>query len=342
MKAAIIRITESLVNCDRPDIQDQIQDIVDDLDIVEWDNFEDTQSLNLLVLQTLMNSIPKEALERTELDKENEADTEQAQERLRYNVGATAANIYECRDYLYVAYFVSLEDLVGKDVIDEETYRGNRINRFGSQITSANVASDMVLVRQDLSYEVQDLNIATSMAPGSMVEYSMVRDLATIFYHRGLVVESDGKCAEYHYIQNPLENVIMVEADYEAHYRSHEYEAFNHQLTVFVDTRFNHSNSEINNKASLLAGSKVYGRVLVSLSRRPDFNENPAYADLTDARFDNLLFLRSRNPESTAAVAKSEKVYMNFDKILELAKSRYSGLPIRSAESLNNVLNEDR
>jgi hypothetical protein len=339
MKAAIIRITDLLVNCDNPNISRQIQDVMDDLDICEWVEFQDQEALNLLVVQTLMNSIPPEALERSTQDSEASGDDNHP--RLRYNVGATVSSIFECKNYLYVAYYVSLEDVLGEDAT-EENYKNSKINKIGSQLCTASVASDLIIVKQDLSYEVKDLNVATSMSLGDLSEYALQSDLVTIFSHRGLIVDPSGNRSEYFYIQNPLENIIMTESDYEEHYRYHEYEVFNHQLTVFVDCRFNADNSNLNESVSEIVGAKVYGRALVALSRRPEFNENPSFAHLTDDRFDSIHYLRRRSPDTTAYVAKSEKVYMNFDKILDLARNRYSSIDVRSIDSLTEVLNEDR
>jgi hypothetical protein len=339
MKAAIIRITDCSVNYDRTDILAQIQDIIDDLDVFSLQEFDNQEALNLLVMNTLMNSIPHEALERSVVDSDH--NNEEQSERLKYNVGATVAGIYENHDYLYAAYFVTLEDVLGKESITKEEFNAANINHFGTQICSANVASDIVVVRQKLNYEVKDSNVATTMSLSNISEYDLVRDLVTIFQHRGLVVESNGDTTEYFYIQNPLENVIMTESDYESHYRYHEYEAFNHQVTIFIDLRYNEENADLNESASQIAGAKIYGRVLVSLAKRPDFSETPPYVDLTDDRFESIRFLRSRSTEIMQNIAKSEKTYVNFDKILNLSKSRYTNLPIKSTSSLIENLNRE-
>lgn len=340
MKAAIIRITDLTINCDKTNILEQIQDIIDDPDVFELVDFDGQESLNFLVLQTLMNSIPREALEKTVKDSRTDTATEDS--RLRYNVGATVANIFESKDYIFAAYYVALEDI--SDTVDDSNTidtHNTKLNLFGSQLCSAHVASDLIIIKQDLSYEIRDLNIATSMAPSTIVEYTFVRDIATIFEHRGLIVDPTGTKSEYFYYQNPLENVILTDSNYEKYYRFHEYEVFNYQLTVFVDIRCNSNNSTLNEAVSFITNSKVYGPALLSLSKRPDFRENPAFVDLTDSRFDIILFLRSRDPEITKAIDKSDKVYVNFDKILELAKTRYSNVPIRSVQSLVGILNED-
>lgn len=339
MKAAIIKITDFAIDCDRSNILDQINDIVDDFDIFKWEEFQDNESLNLLVLQTLMNSIPKEALEKTEKNQNSEL---KEGSRLRYNVGATVVNIYESLNYLYAAFYVSLEDILQKDTIDEEDYKNAKINHFGSQICSANVASDLVIVRYDLMYEVQDLNIATNMNLTNLIQYTMIHDLVTIFQHRGLIVEPNGDTTEYYYIQNPLENVILTDSDYEKHYRFHDYEVFNHQLSVFVDIRCNSENSILNDTVSRITNSKVYGRALLSLSKRPEFTENPDFVDLTDERFESIAYLRSRSPDTTMAISKSDKTYVNLDKIFEVAKNRYSNMVVIPLDTLTIVLNNDK
>lgn len=337
MKAAIIRITDLIIDCNKTNILEQIQDIVDDLDVFSFIEFKDQESLNFLILQTLMNSIPREDLERTVIDNQ----TESTDTRLKYNVGATVANIFESQNYLYAAYYVAFEDLMKNDSNKDSEQKNVKINMFGSQICSADVASDLIIVKHDLMYDVRDLNIATSMSLSNVDEYTFIRDIMTIFNHRGLIIDPDDKKSEYFYIQNPLENIILTESDYEKFYRFHEYEVFNYQLTVFVDIRCNADNSKLNETVSRVTNSKVYGRALLSLSKRPEFRENPDFADLTDTRFDMIMYLKSRGPDTTPSISKSD-AYANFDKILELAKIRYSTISMKSLNSLTNILNEDK
>jgi hypothetical protein len=330
MKAAIIRITDDYIDFDRTDILEQIQDIFDDpntFELVDID-VDDPENINAMILKIVMNSVPQKMLE-----SDNEVG-----DNLKYNVGVTAMGIHETKNHLYACYFLSIGDLLKTDQLTKEDHDNVNLNRFGSQLTSSDVASDLVIVKHNLSYSVDGHNIKTDMQMDNVLEYTLVRDMVSLFKHRGIIVEADGKRREYHYIQNPIENIIMAESDYEDHYRYHEYEVFNHQITIFVDNRENRDDVNINSIATKLSGHKTYGRVMISLSKMPDFDEMPSFAELTDERFDYIEFLRSRSTELTKSIAKSDKAYVNFDKILEVAKSRYSDRPIKPIEAYSDLL----
>lgn len=325
MKAGVLRITDEVVDCDRTDILEQVRDILDDPENLILIEIND-QNLNELIINTLMNSVPRELLENTD-----NADT-------KYTIGASGIGLCETKNSIYVAYFISLEDLLRKERIDRDDYESSNINRFGSQITSHNVASDVVIVKQRLSYDVSNKNIAASMSADSVTEYSLSQDLTTIFKHRALIVGANNDfesatLVEYHYIQNPLENVILTDSDYESHYRYHEYEVYNHRITVFVDLRESHNDENLNIVASHITGHKIYGKVLISLSGKPEFNSSAPYTDLTNDRLRLIAAIRSRSTDLTAEIGPSDKEYINFDKLLEIASITHSEIPIRPIET---------
>jgi hypothetical protein len=332
MQIAILRIAEDFIDCDKTNILEQIQDIFCDPTIFELKDIEDEKSKNDIIMDTLLNSVPKTLLE-TKSD-------ETKSDKPKYNVVATAINIYETDNCIYIGYFISLEDLLKKQNVTKEDYNSD-INIFASQLTSENVSSDMLIIKYNLSYNITGKNISSSMELTNITENTLANDLVTIFRHRALVVASDGSTGEYFYIRNPLENVIMTDGNYEDYYRYHEYEVFNHQIAVFVDIRENQDNSTLNKLASYISGSKVYGKVLIALAKKPMFNEAPSYVDLTDARFNLIHNLRGRSTKITEKFESTDMNYINFDKLLQVSKKKIEDLPIKSVESFENTLNSD-
>lgn len=312
MQVAIIRKTSEYVDCDKTNIQEQIQDIVDDPTIFELDK---TDNIDEFVLKTLMKDKPHQ------------------------HVAATAVGICETEYSVYACHFI--EKTVDVDL--------ELINAFGSQLVSTTVVSDLIIAKYDLSYNTEShnesINISTKSNLSNIVEYNLVRDLVSIFKHRAVEVDVDvdididvnGEFKEYFYIQNPLENIILEDPNYKDNYRYHEYEVFDYRLTVFVEVLDSLKPPKPLNKfASQLTNVKTYGRVFLSLSKQPEYNETPPYADLTNKRLELIHFLRSRSTEITKTIPRSDKSYLNFDKILELAKIRYLDMPIRPISILED------
>jgi dGTP triphosphohydrolase len=347
MKAAIIKLNNTHIDCVRTDVLEQIQDILEDSDICTMRDITDHDSYNALVMDTLLKSVPLELVESIDSVESNksQADPNSADQnpsRMKYNITSTMAYVYEDRDYAYLCSFVSLEDLLHKDTITEEEYKTHSkthsMNIFASQLTSSNVASDAIIVKLKIDYTIVKYNIASKMDYSSIVEYQFARDLESVFKHRGIVLSASGDKTGYFYIQQPLENVIMTDADYSKHYRYYEYEVFNHIVVMYIDIRESNANSadRINKTASELAGSTVYGDVLLSLTKKPMFDEQPSFISLSDKTFSMIHFLMSRSHD-VLKLPGSATEYINFYKLLELSQQRYADLPVRqiSSESLN-------
>lgn len=329
MKVAIIKITDMSIDCDRVDISEQLEEILEDPDVCVFANVSDADSLNELLMNTLMNSIPRDKIT---YDKKTDTDN-------KYSVTCSTSSFYESKDYIYTLNYVSLEDIMKTDSItkDEFNKSGLNTNIFASQLASTMVVSDAVIIRWKLSYDINDSNVSTKTTIDDVSEYLLISDITPVFKHRGLIVTADKDMKYFDYIQQPLENIIMVDADYEKHYRYYEYEVFNHILMVSVDIRSDIHNSKYNTIISQLTGSTVYGDVLVSISKRPLFNELPSYIDLSMDLFNNIHFLMSRSHELVKPIATSDTTYFNFFKLLELSKNKYSKLPLNKIS--DNVLN---
>jgi hypothetical protein len=329
MKVAIIKITDMSIDCDRVDISDQLEEILEDQDIFVFENISDTDSLNELLMSTLMNSVPKDKIiSHKKTDSDN-----------KYSITCSTSSFYESKDFLYTINYVSLEDIMKAESItkDEFVKSGLKTNIFASQLASTIVVSDAVIIRWKLSYDIKDSNVSTKTDIGDVSEYLLMSDLIPVFKHKGLIITADKDMKYFEYIQQPLENIIMTDSDYEKHYRYYEYEVFNHILMVSVDIRPDIHNSKYNSVISQLTGSTVYGDVLVSISKRPVFNELPSYIDLSTDLFNNIYFLMARSHELVKPIATSDTTYFNFFKLLELSKNKYSKLPLSqiSAEILN-------
>jgi len=347
MKAVIIKLNNTHIDCVRTDVLEQIQDILEDQDICVMRDITDHDSYNALVMDTLLKSVPLELVEsQTELQIESQQESQaepnsadQNPSRMKYNITSTMAYVYEERDYAYLCSFVSLEDLLHKDTITEEEYKAysktHSMNIFASQLTSSNVASDAIIVKLKIDYTIVKYNIASKMDYSSIVEYQFARDLESVFKHRGIILSASGDKTGYFYIQQPLENVIMTDADYSKHYRYYEYEVFNHIVVMYIDIRET-GTDRINKIASELAGSTVYGDVLISLTKKPMFDEQPSFVSLSDKTFSMIHFLMSRSHD-ILKLPGSATEYINFYKLLELSQQRYADLPVRqiSSESLN-------
>lgn len=340
MKAAIIKLNNTHIDCVRTDVLEQIQDILEDSDICVMRDITDHDSYNALVMDTLLNSVPLELITSNVDSKAESNSTDQSdQSRMKYNITSTMAYVYEERDYAYLCSFVSLEDLLHKDTITEEDYKTysktHSMNIFASQLTSSNVASDAIIVKLKIDYTIVKYNIASKMDYSSIVEYQFARDLESVFKHRGIILSASGDKTGYFYIQQPLENIIMSDADYSKHYRYYEYEVFNHIVVMYIDIRET-GTDRINKIASELAGSTVYGDVLLSLTKKPMFDEQPSFISLSDQTFSMIHFLMSRSHD-IVKLPGSATEYINFYKLLELSQQRYADLPLRpvSSESLN-------
>jgi hypothetical protein len=241
-------------------------------------------------------------------------------------VGITACNIWENKDTLYAGYYVDHAELkdysADVDNVDKKDKTKIELNNFGSQITTQHVTGNLVIVKQNLDYHVEQNNVKTKTILDNISRYELLNIIENIFVKDGIILDVNGNMKTYTYIVNPLEHLMLTDAQYEQHYVYHEYEVYTHIMMVIVDIR--EKNKECNEYATLLCGKPVCGTVFVALYRKPDYNENPPYIGLTIQRLKNILEIRSKSASFTTCVEKSDKEYINFDKILELEKNKHS------------------
>lgn len=318
MKALIVNLTNDRIDCDKINIREQIDDIFIDPDIIQFKEFSDEQSMYNLIYNSLGHP----------------------------NKGVTACNIWENSEFLYAGYFIDLVDLIDTnnmvtDNDNEETLINKikeeqkkfKLNVFGSQITSQHVASTLVIIKNKLSYTITDNNVKTVIQPITISSArEMIDLLESIFVKDGVVIKTDGSMQSYSYIMNPLENIMLTDPNYSLNYIYHEYEVYTHIMMIFVDVREN--NKVLNEIATLLAGKPVYGDVLVALYRKPEYDEHPPYSSLSINKLHSILNIRKRSPTLTTGLNRSEREYINFEKLLALENSKHIEKPIMTIEEI--------
>jgi hypothetical protein len=327
MKLVIITKTDEEIDYNRTNIVKQIEDILDDDDnckIVEFGS--DESSMHQVIYDRLNDQ----------------------------NKGFTAYNIWEDIDNIFVGYFVDAfeyndnlienqSDKKPDDLIDNMTQVDNkileilkdRINKFGSQLTSHNVVGDLVIVKMKLEYEIKDRNISCRMVPQNTSIYEINQMIRKIFIKEGLSVGDNGEITTYKYVMNPLEPMMLNDPKYEEHLRYHEYEFYNVVLKVIVDLR--DEDKPINESMSWLCGKVVKGMVRIGMYKKPEFNEQPPYHTITADLFKKIVMLKQINQNIGVGVNRSPNEYMNLYKIVELDIVQYQGLPKRKFSELDQV-----
>src|SRR5579863_4649740 len=159
--AAIVYKTEELIDCDKTNIREQIEDIFDDADNVKFKEFSTDDSMFSLINSELGN--PK--------------------------VGVTACNILENKYTIYAGYFVDIVDKLDYSKINENKNELNEeelalqfrkqqknigLNLFGSQITSHSVTGNLVIVKKNLTYSISGNNIKTKADPDTINRNELV------------------------------------------------------------------------------------------------------------------------------------------------------------------------
>jgi hypothetical protein len=308
MQAIILYKTNEQLDCDKTNINEQIEDFFDDHSSYDVKSFSDEESM----FQTIYDALGKPS------------------------VGVTACNILETRDYVYVGYFIDIAEILnyGKPDDSEEiilekintAYTKAELNLFGSQITSQHVTSNLVIIKKRLEYDVSDKNVRTTMHPLTLTLSELKEVIENVIVKNGIVIDTNGDMSSYKYIMNPMEHLMLSDKDYKDHYIYHEYEIYTHVMIIVVDVR--EVDGKINEPASFLAGNVAKGRVFVSLYKKPEYTETPSYVSLNLKNLKNIIEIRKRSVDSTIGVTQSEKEYINFEKILELECSKYSDKPV--------------
>lgn len=303
MNIAILYKTNEYIEHNKVNIREQIDDILDDPA-----NFELREYTNEQSLHEIISNIFK-------ID----------------NIGITVCNIWETKDTVYAGYFVDYT---------EEKYLNNNDNinfhYLGSQITLQNVTSHLIIVKMKLSYSISNNNVKTNTTYDSITRTELLDIIEKKFVKDGVVIDIDGKMSTYKYIDNPLEHLILTDDKYHQHYVYHEYEIFTHILIVVVDVR--EHRGTLNEIGSLLCGSPVNGKIFVGIYRKPDFNENPPYSELSIDRLINILNIRKKGTSLTTGFANSDKEYINFDKLLDIKLREYSNLKDKNISDIHGEL----
>lgn len=320
MKALILNLTDDRIDCDKLNIREQIEDIFDDPDIIQFKTFTDDESMFNLIHNVLGNK----------------------------KVGVTACNIWECKNYLYAGYFIDMTDLIDQEVVHDENeevvlqnvmnaQKKIKMNILGSQITSQHVASNLVIIKQQLTYEINGNNIKTNTKSiGIDATKEIINVLESIFLKKGVVIKTNGALHTFDYIMNPLEHQMLTDSDYASNYVYHEYEVYNHIMMIIADVR--ESNNILNETATLIAGKPVNGTVFVAIYRKPEYNENPPYVNLSMERFTNIMEIRQRSASLTTNFSNATNEYVNFDKLLELEMKKHANKQILLATEIQGEL----
>jgi hypothetical protein len=317
MKAFIVRLTDDRIDCDKTNIREQIEDILDDPNIAEFKEFTDENSMFNLIHNVIGNK----------------------------NIGVTACNIWESKYFLYAGYFIDMTEIIEYDTVkndDENILLNNiknaqkniKINIFGSQITSQHVCSHLVIIKQQLSYTINGNNIKTDTKPTSISTLNeMINVFEKLFIKDGIVIKTDGSMQTYTYIMNPIEHLMLTDTNYSSNYVYHEYEVYTHVMMIVADTR--EINGVLNESATLLAGKPVNGDVFVAMYRKPEYNENPPYVSMNIDLIKDIMYIRQKSTLLTTGLNRAEKEYINFEKILDLEKKKYEYMPNLTVSEIN-------
>ncbi len=282
---AVINCLEEYVDYNKPNIKEQLDDILDD------DNFYLSKF-----------TTPEEMYEI--IHKELGSPT----------IAVTACNIWESKHLLYAGYFIDLSEY-------EET-TNKKVNMLGSQIVSHNVVGKLVVVKTKLSYEINNNNVKCVTETDNLTRYDFIKICESIYIKNGLSVKTDGSIADYSYIVNPLEHLILTDPKYEEHYRYHEFEFYNCVIKVILDIRSSSTTDVTNVPASFICGRIVKGDVFIAMYRKPEFNEHPPYISITKNILENIIKIRKLSENVGTNINKSDKEYINFEKLLELELNR--------------------
>jgi uncharacterized protein YfkK (UPF0435 family) len=328
IKIGIIQKTDEIVDFNKTNIEQQIEDILDDMTIFNWSVFETEETDKHKINHELLEHI-------TDLFGEK-------------NAKLTAVNIIESKSYLYAGYFIDYtETMIGKteEELEEQkkNFRQEDLNTFASQLTSHNVVSKMIIVKYDLFYEInqEKQNIKTIMNISKFQQYELQNELVKIYRKEGCIIHPNNDISAYPYINNPLEHLILTDKNYQEHYRIHEYEVYSKILKVIVDNR---ENTNINLYASRLCGHKVYGTVFVSMCKKALGDEDTPYEILSIDVLKELIRIRGCSTHLTTKFSTdTRKYYVNFEKLVSIENKKVSENEIKKYdyyEGQEKCLNE--
>ena len=304
-KIGVIRNTDELVDFNKENIEEQVEDILDDFTIfefIELKNKNDEKKIEEEFLEIIHNEISKKTGNK--------------------NIVLSSYPLVETKKFIYIGYYVDIAEMVmdkNEDEIKEfkETYDKKNFNMFGSQIIDRNVISDLYIAKYDLEYEVKDKNVKTIKKFSNFTQYQLMNKLISKYKKTGYIIHENGDIKEYQYIQKPIENIILTDKDYEKHYRIHDYEVFTKVMRIIVDIR--KENKKINLKASYLTGKTVYGSIKVGFYEKAFEREDSNYVNVSKECFEKIIEIRGYDTKITEnfnTVQNDE--YINFENLVDL------------------------
>jgi hypothetical protein len=313
MKGFVLFITDDIINPDNINIREQISDIFDDPN--------NLGEINFLNEEEMMTCISK---------------------TLNHTKAMAVCNLWESRDILYTGYYIDAVDLMNINETDEKKIEAMRkkikMNIFGSQLSNQNVASALVVIKNNLTYEIKDNNVKTISKPSSIESTNELIDVLTsVILKNGIVIKQDGSMQPYQYITNPLEHLILTVPNYENIYRYHEYEIYTHVLLIIVNTTIEPNKANLNKNATYLAGKPTYGDVFIGMYKKPDYNEALPYSSISIPILNKIINIRSKSTELTTNKTNAEHEYINFEKLLELEIDKHNNRPTINSDIIDGA-----
>ena len=179
MRAFILNFTDEQIDCNKTNIREQLEDIFDEPDNITSIEFTNNNDM-LEMIHTALN---------------------------KPMVGVSVCNLWEDKNVVYYGYFIDIMDMTNHSEIANiadnneeimsqkvrEAQKKIKINMFASQLSSQNVASNMVIVKQQLSYNIKNNNIQTSAIPCHISHISeLINICESIIVKDGIVLYVDG------------------------------------------------------------------------------------------------------------------------------------------------------
>jgi len=307
LSIGIIKMNDIKINSSKSNIKEQIEDIIEDDSIFKIHKVKSAQEIQEFAHFTL-NPDKKFAV--------------------------TQHNFYEKKNYFYSAFYVDYEDT--PDPQNEENQKNAKLNIFGSCIVAGMVVSDLYIVKNKLTYTINDNNkIKADYEYTNFELYELIDVLTNLFYLNGVCINENGEMKQYKYTENPLISLNNIHE-----YIYHEYEIYTKILMVIVNTT--EKDNKLNEKATLIAGHPVRGTVYFGLYNKSQSitEKYSPYINLSIEMLNNILSIRSRDINLTINHTQGDNEYINFEKLLELEEARHSTKSINDpAKFIGTLLN---
>lgn len=224
--------------------------------------------------------------------------------------------------------------------------KNHNFNVLASQITkNTNVSNSMIFIKRDITNEKQTY---INFEINDLIE--LIKDT---FIHNSLIVKPNNEIINFPYINDVLES--RLEEYTIKNIRYYEYKYLDYVLTFYCDISTEQIPQNLNEKASVIYGKKIYGEVFITLtSTREDYNSN---LNMTIDLFDKLYLLHAtksselnlqkyaRKPRETSSslfeygfpqITYDPNIFTVIDNEYKINKNKQI---ILKAESLTEILN---